>query len=136
MKRQASYRLRVTRREMLYVGDEFDHTLMLTEMEGIPIQYDVGAAGEFVSRRSVGFHDRTHGSGPMMGYAVTQFQEGAVYNRYEGNRDAQTKITSGTWKTYKGTGKLKSIKAQGTFTVKSGEKKEEFILEIEGEYEL
>ena len=28
MKRKAIYRLRVTRREMLYVGDEFDHTLM------------------------------------------------------------------------------------------------------------
>ncbi len=136
MKRKASYRLRVTRREMLYVGDEFDHTLMLTEMEGLPLQYEVGVAGEFVSRRSVGFHDRLKGSGPMMGYAMTQFQEGAVYNRYEGNRDPQTKLTTGTWKTYKGTGKLKNIKAQGTFTVKLGEKKEEFILEIEGDYEL
>lgn len=136
MKRQASYRLKVTRREMLYVGDEFDHTLMLIEMEGLPIKYDVGVAGEFVSRRSVGFHDRTQGSGPMQGYAITTFQKGAVYNRYEGKRDAQTKITSGTWKTYQGTGELANIKGQGSFTVKPGESKQEFILEIAGDYEL
>lgn len=136
MKRKATYLIKVTRREMLHVGDEFDHTLMLTEMEGLPLQYDVGVAGEFVSRRSVGFHDRLKGSGPMLGYAVTQFQEGAVYSRYEGNRDAKTKLTTGTWKTYKGTGRLKNLKGQGTFTVKPGEQKDEFILEIEGEYEL
>ena len=136
MKRQASYRLKVTRREMLYVGDEFDRTLMLIEMEGLPIKYDVGVAGEFVSRRSVGFHDRTQGSGPMQGYAITTFQKGAVYNRYEGKRDAQTKITSGTWKTYQGTGELANIKGQGSFTVKPGESKQEFILEIAGDYEL
>ena len=34
MQRKAKYRINVTRREMLYVGDTPDHTLMLTEMEG------------------------------------------------------------------------------------------------------
>ena len=61
MKRKATYRLMVTRREMLYVHDAFDHTLSLVEMEGEPIEYQVGVAGEFVSRRSVTFHDRTCG---------------------------------------------------------------------------
>jgi hypothetical protein len=133
--RQASYRINVVRREMLYVGDEPDHSLMLTEMEGEPIKYEVGVAGKFVSRRSVGFHDRHRGAGPMMGYAITTFEDGAVYSRFEGKRDAKTKVTSGTWKTYKGTGKLKKVKGSGTFTVKAGKGKE-FVLDMEGDYTL
>ena len=35
------------------------------DWEGEPLEYEVGVAGEFVSRRSVNFHDRTRGSGPM-----------------------------------------------------------------------
>lgn len=136
MHRKASYKIIVTRREMLYVGDVPDHTLMLTEMEGEPIKYTPGVAGKFISRRSVGFHDRIKGSGPMQGYAMTTFEGGAVYSRFEGKRDAKTKVTSGTWKTYNGTGKLSKIKGKGTFTVKSGPKLGEFILEMEGEYEL
>jgi hypothetical protein len=50
MKRKASYRLMVTRREMLYVHDEFDHALMLVEMEGEPLEYQIGIAGAFVSQ--------------------------------------------------------------------------------------
>lgn len=136
MKRKAVYRLMVTRREMLYVHDEFDHTLMLVEMEGEPIEYQVGVAGEFVSRRSVTFHDRTRGSGSMKGYAITTFQDGAIYSLYEGERDASTKLTTGTWKTYRGLGKLATIKGSGQFTVKAGERDREYILTIEGEYEL
>jgi hypothetical protein len=97
MKRKASYRLMVTRREMLYVGDEFDHTLSLVEMEGEPIEYQVGVAGEFVSRRSVTFHDRIGGSGAMKGYAITTFMDGAIYSAYDGNREGGSKLTKGTW---------------------------------------
>ncbi len=136
MKRSAKYRMLVTRREMLYVGDELDHTLMITEMEGEPIEYAPGAAGEFVSRRSVNFHDRIKGSGPVQGYAITTFQDGAVYSRFEGTREGKSKLTTGTWKTYKGTGKLKNVKGQGTFNVKPGAQAREFILEMEGDYEL
>jgi len=39
-------------------------------MEGEPIELTPGVAGEFVSRRSVTFHDRTKGSGPMEGYIM------------------------------------------------------------------
>ena len=136
MKRKATYRLMVTRREMLYVHDEFDHSLMLVEMEGEPIEYQVGVAGEFVSRRSVTYHDRTKGSGKMEGYAITNFQEGAICSKYEGQRDGQSKLTKGTWKIYKGMGKLSNIKGNGTFTVKSGERDREYILDMEGDYEL
>lgn len=136
MKRKAKYKIFTTQRELMYVGDQIDHTLMLTAMEGEPLEYEKGVAGEFVSRRSVGFHDRTKGSGPMQGYAVTSFEEGQVYSRYEGQRDSATKVTSGTWKTYKGTGKLKSISGQGTFKVTAGSKPEEYILELEGDYNL
>ena len=136
MKRKASFKLRVTRREALYVHDEPDHSLMLTEMEGMPLQYEVGVAGEFVSRRSVNFHDRAQGSGPMQGYAITTYQYGSVFSRFEGKRDAKTKVTSGNWKTYKGTGKLATVKGQGTFTVKAGDTPDEFILEMVGDYEL
>jgi hypothetical protein len=136
MQRKAKYKIFTTQREMMYVGDQIDHTLMLTAMEGEPIEYEKGVAGEFVSRRSVGFHDRTKGSGPMQGYAVTTFEEGQVYSRYEGQRDAKTKVTSGNWKVYKGTGKLKSISGQGTFTVSVGSKPEEYILELVGDYNL
>jgi hypothetical protein len=136
MKREATYRLMVTRREMLYVHDEFDHALMLVEMEGEPVQYQVGIAGEFVSRRSVTFHDRTRGSGSMKGYAITNFKEGSICSMFEGQRDGQTKLTTGTWKTYKGMGKLATIKGSGQFTVKSGERDREYILEMKGEYEL
>ena len=136
MKRKASFKLRVTRREALYVHDEPDHSLMLTEMEGMPLQYEVGVAGEFVSRRSVNFHDRAQGSGPMQGYAITTYQYGSVFSRFEGKRDAKTKATSGTWKTYKGTGKLATVKGKGTFTVKAGDTPDEYILAMEGDYEL
>ncbi len=134
--RKASYRINVTRREMLSVGDIPNHSLMLTELEGEPITYEPGVAGQFVSRRSVGFHDRVKGAGPMQGYAMTTFEFGAVYSRFQGQRDATTKITTGTWETYKGIGKLSGIKGKGTFTVKPTDRRNEFILDMEGEYEL
>ena len=136
MIRKATYKLRITRRESLHVHDEYDHQLMLVEMEGTPLHYEVGVAGEFVSRRSVNFHDRIGGSGPMQGYAVTNFQYGSVYSRFEGTRDAASKLTTGTWKTYKGTGKLADIKGEGEFKVTTGDVPNEFILEMEGNYEL
>lgn len=136
MLRKATYKLRVTRREALYVHDESDHTLMLVELEGEPIEYTAGVAGEFISRRSVTFHDRIKGSGSMQGYAMTHFQYGSVYSRYEGDRDGGTKVTTGTWETYRGTGNLASIKGEGTFKVTVGKAPNEFILDMEGEYEL
>jgi hypothetical protein len=136
MLRKATYKLRVTRRESLYVHDESDHTLMLVEMEGEPVEYTPGVAGEFISRRSVNFHDRIKGSGSMQGYAMTHFQYGSVYSRFEGDRDGGTKVTTGTWQTYRGTGKLASVKGEGTFKVTVGKAPNEFILEMEGEYEL
>ncbi len=136
MIRKASYKLRITRRDSLYVHDAPDHSLMLVEMEGVPIEYEVGVAGEFVSRRSVNFHDRIAGSGRMEGYAVTNFQYGSVYSRFEGHRDGKTKVTTGTWKTYQGTGKLADIKGEGEFKVTAGDVPKEFILVMEGKYEL
>lgn len=136
MIRKATYKLRITRREALSVHDEYGHSLMLVEMEGEPLHYEVGVAGEFVSRRSVNFHDRIEGSGPMQGYAVTNFQYGSVYSKFEGSRDGKTKTTTGTWGTYKGTGKLAEIKGNGTFEVTVGEMPNEFILNMQGEYEL
>ena len=136
MKRQASYRLLVTRREMLHVHDEFDHSLMLVEMEGEPIEYQVGVSGKFVSRRSVTFHDRTRGDGEMTGYAVTIFEEGAIYSKYKGYRTSKDQLTKGTWEVYKGVGKLAKIKGSGQFTVKPGAKSREFVLEIDGDYQV
>jgi len=136
MLRKATYKLRVTRREALHVHDEADHTLMLVEMEGEPIEYTPGVAGEFISRRSVNFHDRIKSAGSMQGYAMTHFQYGSVYSRFEGDRDGGTKVTTGTWETYRGTGKLASIKGEGTFKVTVGKAPNEFILDMEGEYEL
>ena len=136
MQRKASFKIFVIRRESLYVGDVPDHTLMLTEMEGEPIEYSIGLAGDFLSRRSVTFHDRIKGTGPLQGYAITAFQHGSVYSRFEGNRDGQTKLSSGTWKTYKGSGTLSGIKGEGTFAVKPGAEAHEFIIEIQGEYTI
>ena len=136
MLRKASYKLRITRREALYVHDEPDHALMLVELKGEPVEYTPGVAGEFVSRRSVNLHDRTKGTGFMQGYAITNFQYGSVYSRFEGHRDGKSKVTTGTWKTYKGTGKLADIKGKGEFKVTAGEAPKEFILDMEGEYEL
>ena len=73
MKRKDKYLLRVTKIEELQVHDTPGHTLTLTEMEGEPIDYEPGLAGEFVTRRSVTFHDRTRGSGPMEGYVMAYF---------------------------------------------------------------
>jgi|UniRef100_A0A7C3UZL4 hypothetical protein len=134
MHRKATFKIFVTRREMLYVGDTPDHSLMLTEMEGEPIDYTPGEAGAFVSRRSVGFHDRTRGEGPMQGYAVTHYELGAVFSRFEGFR--KEGVTTGTWKVYKGIGKLQNLQGSGTFTVKSSGKPNEFVLDMEGEYVL
>jgi hypothetical protein len=136
MLRKATYKLRITRRETLHVHDEADHALMLVEMEGEPIEYTPGVAGEFISRRSVNFHDRIKGSGSMQGYAMTHFQYGSVYSRFEGDRDRCTKVTTGTWNTYRGTGKLAGIKGEGKFKVTVGKAPNEFILDMEGEYEL
>ena len=135
MKRMDKYLLTVTKIEALQVHDKPGHTLTLTEMEGEPIDYEPGLAGEFVSRRSVTFHDRTKGAGPMKGYVMAYFQEGSAYSRFEGYRDGTTKISSGTWKTYHGTGKLAGINGEGTFKVYTGEQWNEYILELEGEYE-
>ena len=135
-KRKDKYLLRVTKVESLQVHDKPGHTLTLTEMEGEPIEHEVGVAGEFVSRRSVTFHDRTKGSGPMQGYVMANFQYGSVHSTFEGHRDGSTKISTGTWKTYEGTGKLRGIKGGGTFKVTTaGERRNEFIMEMEGEYE-
>ena len=136
MIRKASYKLKITRREALYVHDEPDHALMLVEMEGEPIHYTPGVAGEFVSRRSVNYHDRIKGTGSMKGYAITNFQYGSVYSRFEGHRDGVTKTTQGTWETYKGTGKLANIKGKGKFNVTAGERPSEFVLKMEGDYEI
>ncbi len=136
MLRKASYKLRITRREVLYVHDEPDHSLMLVELEGEPVDYTPGVAGEFVSRRSVNFHDRIRGAGSIQGYAITTFQYGSVYSKFEGHRDGETKLTKGTWETYKGTGKLSGIKGKGEFKVTMGEAPGEFILNMEGKYEL
>jgi hypothetical protein len=107
---------------------------MLTELEGFPLEYTPGVAGEFVYRRSVGFHDRIKGDGRMNGYATTVYQNGAVYSRFQG--DKMGDMTKGKWEVEKGIGKLSGIKGAGTFTVKPADKHGEFILEMEGEYEL
>jgi hypothetical protein len=136
MLRKATYKLRVTRRESIYVHDEYDHQMMIVEMEGRPINYEVGIAGEFLSRRSVNFHDRIGGSGLMQGYAITNFQFGSVYSKFDGHRDGKSKITTGTWATYKGAGKLDNIKGKGTFKVTSSDAPGGFILEMEGVYDV
>jgi hypothetical protein len=134
MHRKAKFKIFVTRREMLSVGDVPDHYLMLTELEGCPIEYTPGVAGEFVYRRSVGFHDRTKGDGRMNGYATTVYQNGAVYSRFQGDKNGD--MTKGKWEVEKGIGKLSGVKGAGTFTVKPSDKHGVFILEMEGEYEL
>jgi hypothetical protein len=135
-KRKDKYLLRVTKVAALQVHDKPGHTLTLTEMEGEPIELTEGVAGEFVSRRSVTFHDRIKGSGPMQGYVQATFKHGAVQSRFEGHRDSTTKISAGTWKTYNGIGILANIKGGGTFKITPGNRRGEFILELEAEYEL
>jgi hypothetical protein len=72
----------------------------------------------------------------MQGYTITNFQYGSVYSRFEGERDGNTRVSNGTWKTYRGTGKLAGITGEGTFRVTAGESSNEFILDMEGQYEL
>ena len=134
MQRQASFKIFVTRRESLYVGDAPDHCLVLTEMEGEPIDYTPGVAGAFVSRRSVGIHDRTKGDGPMTGYACTIYENGAVYSKFQG--DKLGAMTKGKWEVYKGIGKLSTLKGAGIFTVSPTDKPGEFRLDMEGDYTL
>jgi hypothetical protein len=134
MHRKASFKIFVTRRESLCVGDVPDHSLMLTELEGEPINYTPGVAGAFVSRRSVGFHDRTKGDGPMTGYACTIYENGVVYSKFRG--DKMGNMTKGKWEVYKGIGKLSTLKGAGTFTVNPSDKPGEFTLEMEGDYTL
>ncbi|MCX5893740.1 MAG: hypothetical protein NTW80_12370 [Deltaproteobacteria bacterium] len=134
MHRKASFKIFVTRREMLSVGDVPDHSLMLTEMEGVPLDYVPGVAGAFVSRRSVGVHDRTKGDGPMHGYAITVYENGVVYSKFRG--DKLGAMTKGKWEVYKGIGKLSTLKGAGTFTVTPTEPPGEFKLEMDGDYTL
>jgi hypothetical protein len=134
MHRKASFKIFVTRREMLSVGDVPDHSLMLTEMEGVPLDYTPGVAGAFVSRRSVGVHDRTKGDGPMHGYAITVYENGVVYSKFRG--DKLGSMTKGKWEVYKGIGKLSTLKGAGTFTVTPSDPPGEFKLEMDGDYTL
>ena len=134
MHRKAKFRIFVTRREMLPVGDVPDHTLTLTELEGSPVEYTPGVAGAFIYRRSVGFHDRTKGDGHMHGYASTVYENGAVYSRFTGDKLGD--MTKGKWEVDKGIGKLAGLKGAGTFVVKPSDKPGEFILEMDGDYEL
>ncbi len=135
MQKNEKYKLKVTRREAFEIDDEPDHTVMVVEMEGEPIDYQVGVAGEFVSRRSVTIHDRVKGWGLMEGYVMAHFQHAAVFSRFKGNRDGLRKITEGTWRTYRCTGKLAGSEGEGKFKLEPAEKRDEFILHIEGEYE-
>ncbi len=134
MQRKASFKIFITRREALFVGDVPDHCLMLTELEGEPLDYVPGVAGAFVSRRSVGFHDRIKGDGPMHGYATTIYENGTVYSRFRG--DKMGAMTKGKWEVYKGIGKLSTLKGAGTFTTTQSKKSGEFILAMEGDYTL
>lgn len=134
LQRKASFKIYIIRREALYVGDVPNHCLMLTEMEGEPIDYIPGVAGDFVSRRSVGFHDRIKGDGPLNGYVTTIYEHGAVYSRFRG--DKMGPKTKGKWEIYKGIGKLSTLKGSGTFTVTPSKKPGEFILAMEGGYTL
>jgi hypothetical protein len=84
----------------------------------------------------VTFHDRTSGSGDMRGYAITTFMDGAMYSKFEGKREGASKVTTGTWKVYKGTGKLAKLQGTGTFNVKAGLQPREFILLIDGDYTM
>jgi hypothetical protein len=137
-KRKNQYLLRITRIEAIQVHDKPGHALSLVEMEGEPIgELDVGVAGEFISRRSVSFLDRTKGTGPMLGYSMAYFRHGSVYTRFEGQRvSKEYEKSTGTWKIYDGTGKLAGITGEGTFKITLGERRREFILDFEGEYEL
>jgi len=137
-KRKNQYLLRITRIESIQVHDKPGHALSLVEMEGEPIgELDVGVAGEFLSRRSVTFLDRTKSKGPMMGYSMAYFRHGSVYTRFEGERASKEyEKSTGTWITYDGAGKLAGIKGEGTFKITLAERKYEFILDFEGEYEL
>jgi hypothetical protein len=134
MHRKAKFKVFVTRREMLAVGDVPDHSLMLTELEGHPIDYTPGVAGEFIYRRSVGFHDRIKGDGRMNGYATTVYQNGVVYSRFWGDKLGE--MTRGKWEVEKGIGKLSGLKGAGTYTVQPSDRPGEFILDMDGEYEL
>ena len=137
-KRKNQYLLRITRIEAINVHDKPGHAMSIVAMEGEPIgKLDVGEAGEFISRRSVTFLDRTKGTGPMMGYSMAYFRHGSVYTRFEGQRvSKEYEKSTGTWKTYDGTGKLAGITGAGTFKITLGERRGEFILDFEGEYEL
>ncbi len=70
----------------------------------------------------------------MQGYATTLYEQGAVFSRFEGVR--QEGVTKGTWKVYKGLGKLAGLQGKGTFTVKFSGIPNQFILDMEGEYIL
>ncbi len=136
MKRKAVFRLIVTRLEKVYVNDEFDHLMMLVETRGEPVEYQVGVAGEFVSRQSVTFHDRVRGVGEMKGYAVTTFRDGSVCTGFEGRDDVQSGLSTGTWKVFRGTGKLAGLTGAGKYTARNAEKAGELIIEMEGDYDL
>ena len=84
--------------------DEPDHSLISVKWEGAQLEFTPRVAGEFISRRSVNFHDHIGGSGSMLGYAITKFQHGPVYSRCEGQREGSPKNTKGSWKTCKETG--------------------------------
>jgi len=65
---------------------------------------------------------------------MVNFQHGSTYSHFKGHRNSNKKVSTGTWKTYRGIGKLCGLKGEGTFKVTERERLNEFILSIEGEY--
>ena len=73
MSRKDKYKLSFTRRESNTIDDDTEHSIVVVEMEGEPIEYQVGVAGEFVSRRIITIHYRIRGCGLMEVYVMAHF---------------------------------------------------------------
>jgi len=122
---------------MIEIGDRPNHSFMISqgkctwtkplEYEGIQSKEGVTTPSDEVS----GNTSRTHGY-----YVDTMANGDKARYRYEGKmalKDGKPESAEGTWTLVGGTGKLKGIKAKGTY--KGQASGEGMTYEIEGEYE-
>ena len=121
------------------VGARADHSFMVTQTKctwSKPLEVEGAKSTDHLSTF---FNEITGSRVQQRGFAIASYAGGdKTYTRFQGSgvlKEGVLESTQGTWTTTSGTGKLKGIKAKGTFKGK-GSPDGTTAFEVEGEYEL
>jgi hypothetical protein len=121
------------------VGDRAGHSFMITQTKCTwrkPLEVEGAKSTDDLSTF---FNEITGNRVRQRGFAIASYAGGdKTHTRFQGSgilKEGVLQSTAGTWTTVAGTGKLKGIKAKGTFKGK-GNPDGTTVFEVEGEYEM